>query len=132
MPDTPTLAVPPHVPARWTDDCQGKKDYDGTLVSLSTRYWPRGGSFIVYANPGGFVSDGADPERQRTIPPHAHAAILLRVAGEDEADYREPITLAEHEFTGETQEEVQAQVEVWAQTQYERVVSALRREFSHA
>lgn len=33
------------VPATWEDDCQGKKDYDAELVSLSTRYWPRGGGF---------------------------------------------------------------------------------------
>ena len=26
--------------ARWTDDCQGKKDFDGRLLSYSTRYWP--------------------------------------------------------------------------------------------
>ena len=26
--------------AMWTDDCQGKKDYDGNMVSISTRYWP--------------------------------------------------------------------------------------------
>ena len=26
----------------WTDDCQGKKDYDATLVSLSCRTYPNG------------------------------------------------------------------------------------------
>lgn len=24
----------------WTLDCQGKQDWDGVLVELSTRYWP--------------------------------------------------------------------------------------------
>lgn len=24
----------------WTDDCQGKKDYDGSLVRVTSRYWP--------------------------------------------------------------------------------------------
>lgn len=24
----------------WTLDCQGKQDWDGALVELSTRYWP--------------------------------------------------------------------------------------------
>jgi hypothetical protein len=25
---------------KWTMDCQGKQDYDGSLASVSTRYWP--------------------------------------------------------------------------------------------
>lgn len=24
----------------WVSDCQGKQDYDGSLVSVSSRYWP--------------------------------------------------------------------------------------------
>lgn len=27
-------------PLAWRNDCQGKKDYDGRLVEVSTRYWP--------------------------------------------------------------------------------------------
>ena len=38
-----------NVPAKWTDDCQGKKDYDGKILCLSTRYWPRGGGVTVHA-----------------------------------------------------------------------------------
>lgn len=26
--------------AKWIDDCQGKKDFDCALLSISTRYWP--------------------------------------------------------------------------------------------
>lgn len=26
--------------AAWTDDCQGKKNFDLNIVQLSTRYWP--------------------------------------------------------------------------------------------
>jgi len=26
--------------AEWTDDCQGKKDYDGPIITIATRYWP--------------------------------------------------------------------------------------------
>lgn len=29
----------------WKPDCQGKWNYDCDLVSLSCRYWPRGGGF---------------------------------------------------------------------------------------
>lgn len=25
---------------QWLKDCQGKEDYDGTLLSVSSRYWP--------------------------------------------------------------------------------------------
>ena len=25
---------------QWTDDCQGKKSYDGALLSVDSRYWP--------------------------------------------------------------------------------------------
>ena len=35
------------VSARWTNDCSGKKDFDGRIVDLSTRYWPRGGGFYT-------------------------------------------------------------------------------------
>lgn len=27
-------------PPRWTQDCQGKQDFDGALLSVLTRYWP--------------------------------------------------------------------------------------------
>lgn len=27
-------------PLAWRHDCQGKQDYDGRLVEVSTRYWP--------------------------------------------------------------------------------------------
>ncbi len=33
--------------AKWTNDCQGKKDYDGSIVRITTRYWPRGGGFTI-------------------------------------------------------------------------------------
>ena len=26
--------------AEWTDDCQGKKDYDGDVLAITTRCWP--------------------------------------------------------------------------------------------
>lgn len=99
----------------WTDDCQGKKDFDGRFVSLSTRYWPRGGGFSIFdpAQPG----RGLRTNEDQSIAPHAHASIVL---GED---YEHP--LAEADFRGETFEEVKAQVERWAQEQFEKLLDRL-------
>jgi hypothetical protein len=33
--------------AKWTNDCGGKKDYDGDILSVSTRYWPADGGFWI-------------------------------------------------------------------------------------
>lgn len=44
-------------PIGWRHDCQGKQDYDGRLVEVSTRYWP----------------PNYDPHGQHT----AHSSILL-------------------------------------------------------
>lgn len=108
--------------AKWTDDCQGKKDYDGEILSISTRYWPRGGGFHVFDrdNPKrGFQGNEARPQ----IRPSAQSQLVIYHA---ESGY---LTLVEQEFEAETQEEVQAQVEAWAQAQMDRAVAALQREF---
>jgi hypothetical protein len=103
----------------WTDDCQGKKDYDGPLVSVSTRYWPSGGGFHVF--------DSAKPElglrqNQDGSPPSAHASIILEcVRGDDD----EGITLADKKFKGPTQSNVQQQVETWVQEQLEKIAGLL-------
>ncbi len=111
--------------ARWTDDCQGKKDYDGDILSISTRYWPRGGSALVF--------DSSHPELglhkpdRPDIKPSAHSSLMLRYADADgDAD---DLKLIEKEFEAETQEEVQSQVEAWAQEQMDRAVAVLRKEF---
>lgn len=94
----------------WTDDCQGKKDYDGDVVAISTRYWPsrcqQNGR--VSAKCSIIISDGY---------PHHN--------GESEE-------LAFKDFEGETFEQVSAQVKMWAQEQANRVYSALRTEFGKA
>ncbi len=115
------------VPARWTDDCQGKKDYDGKLVTLSTRYWPRGGSSDVFQD-GRFVSDRHSPERQH-IRPSASSQIYLHVGPVDEEGSRKSLTMATQEFEGDSEADVKAQVETWAQTQYDRIARAVRQEF---
>lgn len=105
--------------AKWKDDCQGKKDYDGEILSVSTRYWPRGGGFFVGAPGKGIEGNEARPE----IKPSAKSSIMLRHSDEDS------ITLVEAEFEGETQEEVQRQVEIWAQARFDEVVDLLARHF---
>lgn len=104
------------VPARWTDDCQGKKDYDAALVSLSTRYWPRGGGYHVLTADREWMGNESRPE----VRPHAHAAIVLRHGDGD------TIMLTEADFEADTPEEVQRAVEAWAQREYERVTAAVR------
>jgi hypothetical protein len=93
---------------KWTPDCQGKWDYDGDLVRVSTRYWPRGGSAHIYQG-GQFVSDQHSPERQH-IKPSANSTIYV---GEDFDD-----VWREKDFTGETEAEVKAAVEQWVAEQY--------------
>lgn len=112
--------------AKWTDDCQGKKDFDGPLVEISTRYWPRGGGYwVMHNNPGAPVKIEKNDVRPE-VKPSAHAAINLRWGDPDEDHYGPFI---EESFEGETESEVKAQVEAWIQRQMGRVVRALTKEF---
>lgn len=117
-PEARRHAAPLKLTAKWTDDCSGKKDYDGEIVGVSTRYWPRGGGFLVLRD-GVFEDNSTRPE----IKPSAKCSITLR-HGDD--DYTH---LLSQEYEGETFAEVAAQVERWAQAQFERVVAAVQREF---
>jgi hypothetical protein len=109
--------------AVWTDDCQGKKDFDGEVVSISTRYWP--GYHTMF--------DTAEPEKGfqqvRTGGPHAIASLVIRHEPIEGEEYSEWLTLAEADFAGETEEEVKGKVEAWVQGQFLRLAAALRREF---
>lgn len=102
----------------WTPDCQGKWDYDGQIIYVSTRYWPRGGSWHLYQD-GKFVSDSTAPERQH-IRPSAHASIHFM-------EYDR--VLADKKFEGETEEEVKEAVKVWVDQQIQllekRLISLL-------
>jgi hypothetical protein len=93
--------------ATWTNDCQGKKDYDGDILSISTRYWP--GSY----------------QANRMV--SALSQLVLRY-GESGAsgDY---VVLARAEFEAGTFETLAPQVEQWAQEQMDRAVAALVVEF---
>lgn len=115
--------------ARWTNDCQGKKDYDGNLVSISTRYWPRGGGFNILRD--GVFKSTAETDPQ--IRPSAKTSIHINCNEPDEnglnSDYAE---LASIEFEADTEEEVKALVETWVAASYRRIVSTLLAEYGKA
>lgn len=106
----------------WIDDCQGKKDYDGRLVVVSTRYWPAGGGYHVF--------DSRHPEKglrpsDDGSKPSANCSILL-ARGDLNGTYEE---LIEKEFDGDSFEQVASQVEEWAAEQYEKIATVLRSAF---
>lgn len=111
--------------AKWTDDCQGKKNYDAEILSISSRYWPRGGGYMMVVSEPGKLPQFKDNDSRPELRPSAVSSLIIR-HGEDEED----IELASQEFEADTQEEVQAQVETWAQQIMDRAVAALRKEFS--
>jgi hypothetical protein len=78
--------------ADWRPDCQGKWDYDGRLFSISSRYWP--------------ASRWTDKHS-------ATASIVLNHGKPNKYGFGDQIKLAEHEFEGDTEAEVKAQVEEW-------------------
>lgn len=110
--------------AAWSNDCQGKKDYDGRLLSISTRYWPGpsgGGAMLLDMDTGqcGTVAYGPKPS--------AHAAIHINHGAPDEPDgYGDYTALCEAEFSGDTEEEVKAKVEAWVKEKANAIVAALR------
>lgn len=106
--------------AEWTDDCQGKKDYDGNILSISTRYWPANGGFHIF--------DRDHPElgfRPNEImgKPSAKSSLVINYG---EEDY---FTLAKAEFEADTEEAVKAAVEEWAQGQMDKAVAVLTAAF---
>lgn len=114
--------------ARWTDDCQGKKDYDGEILSISTRYWPRGGGFQTFDSRKpelGLQGNDARPD----VKPSANSSLMVRYKDPDGGDLGDDLTLAEMYFEADTEQEVKAQVEAWAQVQMDRAVAVLRKEF---
>lgn len=120
------------IDATWTDDCQGKKDYDGTIIGISTRYWPRGGSALIFNSETGDISTGDDPERQ-DIKPSAKSAITLFYKEDDElpdGSYDQGyMDLVAKEFEGDSEAEVKRQVEKWAQEKMNEIVSVLRKHY---
>lgn len=102
--------------AVWTNDCCGKKDYDGGILSISTRYWPRGGSAMVFDTRTPklglrIYDDGSEPS--------AHSSLVLLSAD------GKHITLTEKEFEAGSFQGVAEQVEAWAQEQMDKAVAVL-------
>jgi hypothetical protein len=110
-------------PARWTDDCQGKQDFDGLAVLISTRYWP--GPITVFNTAGPWKGFYEIPGG----PPSARAALCINHGEPLEHGYADEFVLAERRFEGATGDDVKRQVEEWVQQQFERMTAALRREF---
>jgi hypothetical protein len=73
--------------AEWKNDCQGKKDFDGPILSVSTRYWPGPGR------------------------PSATTSIYLNI-GPPGADV-DDIIWRQRDFEADTEAEVKAAVESW-------------------
>lgn len=114
------------VPVKWTPDCSGKQDFDGGLVEVSTRYWPRGGGFLVVrCGPEGTTVE--DNDARPEIRPSATSTIYLGNCRDDFYDDAE--RLARQSFEGDTEEEVKAAVEAWVAAQFQRIGHALRAEF---
>jgi len=94
-----------NVPAIWTNDCQGKKDFDGILVTLSTRYWPN----------------------RLGIKPSAKAEVYIGSTNDEFLDG--VILLTEVKIEADSENEVKNQIENWASIQYNRIASILLKEF---
>jgi len=101
--------------AEWTNDCSGKMDYDGPVLSVSTRYWPRGGGFFVL-NAGEIQQNDARPE----IKPSARSSIILHYADEE---YEELIS---QHFEAETEQKVRRMVETWVHAQFRAILKKVK------
>lgn len=113
------------VVAEWKDDCQGKKDFDGAVVVLSTRYWPppsSGHGSTLLRREHGAVTVETLPYGEQAS---AHAAIAL-VQGKH-GDF---LALTDEHFYAPTEAEVKAAVEAWAKLQAARVWRAVIAEFA--
>jgi hypothetical protein len=116
--------------ANWTDDCQGKKDYDGPILWLSTRYWPPDGGMLIFNTnePEKLLHPPEMPEGGLPGYPCARSSLVIR--GFDYDSNGRGIELADSGYIyGESFEEIAAKVEAWAQEQMDKAVAALKREF---
>lgn len=110
----PMLPAVLPINAEWRDDCQGKKDYDGEILRISTRYW------------------GSRRRVDGTLTkPSAKSSLMLSYRANDELPTYDPgyTDLVEQEFEAETEAEVKAQVEAWAQQKMNEVVRLLIDKF---
>ena len=113
--------------ARWTPDCQGKWDFDGRFIVVSSRYYPQGGGFHIFDRVNGFRPS---IETNPNLRPHAVSAIHLEHGEADDnghnADY---LIITEKEFDGDTEAEVKARVETWVQEQVQVIADLLIKHY---
>lgn len=86
----------------WTHDCQGKMDYDGTLVYVTSRTYPR------------FYHAGDGPHHGKTLATGSSTFMI---------GYTEVLS---KEFHAETQEEVNAAITVWVREHLGKIEAAVR------
>lgn len=80
---------------KWTNDCQGKKDYDGEFISVSTRYYP--GTYQANRLCSASSQIGIPVEGLLTV-------------------------LAHKEFEAKTEQEVKLLVESWVRMQTREII----------
>lgn len=103
--------------AAWTDDCQGKKNYDFPVIGVNTRYWSPGGMIVYDATAGRFVD-------QLTTNHTATCSLEIVHRGTDD-EFPDRYSLIERDFSGDSFEAVKADVEAWAREQYAKAVKAV-------
>ena len=104
--------------AQWSNDCQGKKDYDGRLLSISTRYWPATPTVPNEFNPASGKWTAA-PYGEK---PSATASIAVNHGKPDQYGYGDYTTLCEQKFEADTEGEVKALVEAWVKAECNRIL----------
>jgi hypothetical protein len=109
--------------AEWTQDCQGKQDFDGPIISVSTRYYPGpgvGGSLVLEAGSSEFKTIPYGPQ------PSANSSILLRLGpkhkGDGGGDY---YVWKTQDFTAPTESKTKALVEAWVTERMAEIVACM-------
>jgi len=119
----------------WTDGCQGKKDYDGRVLGISTQYYPRGGGHFTLDPNGSQKLQGN--ETRPEIKPSANASFVLRKMCVDDDGveypddgYGDSVDIVSCDFEGETEQDVKSQVEEWVQKVYTDMIDLLKTKYS--
>lgn len=110
--------------AKWTDDCQGKKSYDGAILVISSRYWPPDGGFMTFDTATGKMDD-------KPIKGGKHTATcsLDLIDAENDDEYGDRMSLIEQDFEADTFDKLKADVEAFAQKQMDKAVKAIEDAF---
>jgi hypothetical protein len=77
----------------WSPDCSGKQDYDGNILSVTTRYWPAGGGYHIFDTSR--AAEGLRPSNDGS-PPSAKASIIIQ--HHRDGDGENYVVLAKQDF----------------------------------